>query len=47
VSSAVLGPRNPVQLDQLLREAGHEPPYLSPEALEALHIRLENVKASA
>ncbi|MEI9937481.1 MAG: aldo/keto reductase [Pseudomonadota bacterium] len=47
VSSAVLGPRNSVQLDQLIREAGKEPPYLSPEALEALEIRLDNVKASA
>jgi len=47
VSCAVLGPRNPIQLDQLIREAGKEPPYLTPEALEALHYRLDNVKASA
>jgi len=47
VSCAVLGPRSGVQLDQLLREAGTEPPYLSPEALQALEIRLDNVKASA
>jgi aryl-alcohol dehydrogenase-like predicted oxidoreductase len=46
VSCAVLGPRSGVQLDQLIREAGHDP-YLSPEALEALNIRLDNVKASA
>jgi len=46
VSCAVLGPRNPLQLDQLIREAGQHP-YLSPEALEALQIRLDNVKASA
>jgi len=47
VSCAVLGPRNALQLDQLIREAGKEPPYLAPEALDALQIRLENVKASA
>jgi aryl-alcohol dehydrogenase-like predicted oxidoreductase len=47
VSCAVLGPRNAIQLDQLLREAGKEPPYLTEEALEALFIRLDNVKASA
>jgi aryl-alcohol dehydrogenase-like predicted oxidoreductase len=47
VSCAVLGPRSGVQLDQLLREAGTKPPYLSPEALQALEIRLDNVKASA
>ncbi|HKO50636.1 MAG TPA: aldo/keto reductase [Polyangiaceae bacterium] len=43
VSCAVLGPRNAIQLDQLIREAGQ----LSPEALDALHIRLDNLKASA
>ena len=47
VSSAVLGPRSALQLDQLLRDAGREPPYLSPEAIEALFMRLDNVKASA
>ncbi len=46
VSCAVLGPRNALQLDQLIREAGQEP-YLSPEALDALQIRLDNLKASA
>jgi aryl-alcohol dehydrogenase-like predicted oxidoreductase len=46
VNCAVLGPRSSVQLDQLIREAGQDP-YLSPEALEALQIRLDNVKASA
>ena len=46
VGCAVLGPRNALQLDQLIREAGQDP-YLSPEALEALQIRLDNVKASA
>ncbi|HYP74935.1 MAG TPA: aldo/keto reductase [Polyangiaceae bacterium] len=46
VSCAVLGPRNGVQLDQLIREAGSHP-YLTPEALDALQIRLDNLKASA
>ena len=46
VGCAVLGPRSPLQLDQLIREAGQDP-YLSPEALDALQIRLDNVKASA
>ena len=36
VSSAVLGPRTMTQLDQLVREAGTEPPYLSTEALTQL-----------
>jgi aryl-alcohol dehydrogenase-like predicted oxidoreductase len=47
VSCAVLGPRSGIQLDQLLRDAGKEPPYLTDEALEALHYRLDNVKVSA
>jgi aryl-alcohol dehydrogenase-like predicted oxidoreductase len=47
VSAAVLGPRNAIQLDQLLRDAGKEPPYLTQEALDALFIRLDNVKVSA
>jgi len=47
VSSAVLGPRGSLQLDQLLRDAGKEPPYLSPESLSALDLRLANVGVSA
>jgi len=43
VSAAMLGPRGPLQLDQLLRDAGKEPPYLSPESLSALDLRLANV----
>lgn len=43
VSCAVLGPRSSLQLDQLLRDAGKEPPYLTPEALSALDMRLSNV----
>ncbi len=47
VSSAVLGPRNALQLDQLLRDSGKEPPYLTDEAMEALMHRLGNVGISA
>jgi aryl-alcohol dehydrogenase-like predicted oxidoreductase len=47
VSSAVLGPRGSIQLDQLLRDAGKEPPYLTPESLSALDLRLANVGVSA
>src|SRR4029079_14029449 len=34
VSSAVIGPRNRVQLDQLVREAGQGPEYLGPGVAE-------------
>ena len=47
VSSAVLGPRSAIQLDQLLRDAGKEPPYLTPEAVGALLIRMDHVQVSA
>jgi aryl-alcohol dehydrogenase-like predicted oxidoreductase len=43
LSSIVLGPRSPVQLDQLLRDAGKEPPYLSDDSRAALVRRLSNV----
>lgn len=43
VSSAVLGPRNAVQLDQLVRETGKEPPYLSEERLKKFAARLEDL----
>lgn len=36
VSSAVIGPKNVSQLEQLVREAGTEPPYLTSEALGQL-----------
>jgi len=36
VSSAVLGPKSVVQLEQLVREAGPEPPYLPTEGLTQL-----------
>jgi aryl-alcohol dehydrogenase-like predicted oxidoreductase len=45
VSAAVLGPRDCVQLDQLVREAGKAPPYLPPDSLQALEARLEDVGA--
>ncbi len=45
VSSAILGPRSGLQLDQLVREAGKGPPYLSEDALSALDARLEEVGA--
>ncbi len=41
VSSVVLGPRFSLHLDQLVREAGREPPYLSEGKLSALEQRLE------
>jgi aryl-alcohol dehydrogenase-like predicted oxidoreductase len=43
VSSAVLGPRSVVQLDQLVREAAPEPPWLDDDALLDLPMRLEKV----
>jgi aryl-alcohol dehydrogenase-like predicted oxidoreductase len=47
VSSAVLGPRSTLQLDQLVREAGRAPPYLTDEHLTALRARCEDVGAEA
>lgn len=46
VSCAVLGPRSAIQLDQLLRDAGREPPYLTPEALGALFARVDHLQVS-
>ncbi|MDF3067372.1 MAG: Aldo-keto reductase [Polyangiaceae bacterium] len=43
LSAVVIGPRSAVQLDQLLREAGKEPPYLPEDSRNALIRRLENV----
>jgi hypothetical protein len=39
----VIGPRSAVQLDQLVRDAGKEPPYLSDDSKRALESRLSNV----
>jgi aryl-alcohol dehydrogenase-like predicted oxidoreductase len=43
VSSAVLGPKNVEQLEQLVREAGTEPPYLSSDQLSLLASGLARV----
>lgn len=43
VSSAVLGPRSVPQLDQLVREAGREPPYIDPERFQQIRDRLSEV----
>lgn len=43
VSSVVIGPRSTLQLDQLVRDAGKEPPYLPEGARAALERRLANV----
>jgi aryl-alcohol dehydrogenase-like predicted oxidoreductase len=43
LSSVVIGPRDAVQLDQLVRDAGKEPPYLSDDSKSALERRLANV----
>lgn len=40
VTSAVLGPRDALQLDQLVREAGRKPPYLAAGSANALEGRL-------
>jgi aryl-alcohol dehydrogenase-like predicted oxidoreductase len=45
IASAILGPKNSRQLDQLVREAGEEP-YLPPEKLEALKNRLDETGAN-
>lgn len=41
VTSAVLGPRNQQQLDQLIRDAGRAPPYMSHETLGDLERALK------
>lgn len=43
LSSVVIGPRSSLQLDQLVRDVGHEQPYLQPDARSALQNRLANV----
>jgi aryl-alcohol dehydrogenase-like predicted oxidoreductase len=43
VASVIVGPRNVVQLDQLVREAGKGPPYLTDEKLQKLANRLEDL----
>lgn len=46
VSSAVIGPRNRVQLDQLVREAGQGPEYLPASSLQRLKDQLARVGAT-
>jgi aryl-alcohol dehydrogenase-like predicted oxidoreductase len=46
VSSAVIGPRNRVQLDQLVREAGQGPEYLTSSSLQRLRDQLARVGAN-
>lgn len=43
IASVVLGPKSTLQLDQLVRDAGKEPPYLSEDAKRGLEHRLANV----
>src|SRR6185503_21273899 len=43
VASALIGPRSTLQLDQLVREAGKGPPYLTEDAPRALSARLLQV----
>lgn len=45
VSSAVVGPRNVQQLDQLVREMGKGPPYLPDGALVAFEMRIMDLGA--
>jgi aryl-alcohol dehydrogenase-like predicted oxidoreductase len=46
VSCVMLGPRTQFQLDQLVREAGKGPPYLSSEQIDGLCARLNDAGAS-
>jgi len=43
LSSVVIGPRSAVQLDQLVRDAGKEPPYMDEDGKMSLSYRLANV----
>ena len=43
LASVVLGPRSALQLDQLVREAGSEPPYIEERRLSELRQRLVTV----
>jgi aryl-alcohol dehydrogenase-like predicted oxidoreductase len=45
VSSAVIGPRNRVQLDQLVREAGQGPEYLTQNSVQRLKDQLARLGA--
>lgn len=43
IGSAIIGPHDCLQLDQLIREAGKAPPYLPPESLVPLEARLQTL----
>ncbi len=43
IGSVVIGPRSALQLDQLVRDAGKEPPYLEEDTKLSLERRLANV----
>ena len=43
LSSVLIGPRSAVQLDQLVRDAGKEPPYMDEDGKMSLSYRLVNV----
>lgn len=43
ISAVVLGPKSTLQLDQLVRDAGKEPPYLPVGARSSLEARLSNM----
>jgi hypothetical protein len=43
----LLGPRTQFQLDQLVREAGKGPPYLSNEQIDGLCARLNDAGAAS
>jgi aryl-alcohol dehydrogenase-like predicted oxidoreductase len=45
VSAAVTGPRNVLQLDQIVREAGKAPPYLDEQARQKLGLRVADLGA--
>jgi aryl-alcohol dehydrogenase-like predicted oxidoreductase len=45
VSAAIIGPRSVLQLDQLVREAGREPPYLDDQARQRLGIKVNELGA--
>lgn len=47
VSSVVIGPKDSMQLDQLVREGGKEPPYLTEEQLTGLSNRLMDLGVRA
>jgi len=43
ISCAVIGPRRAAQLLELVRDAGKEPPYMRPDQIESLEMRVRNL----